>query len=431
MTRRLVVCLDGTWNSSFSEHMRKDPRGDHKVLRPTNTLKTCRAVKPFAGDAAKTMQICYYDVGVGALAEYPGTANKLLHTVDRLLGGAFAAGFEGNVEDALHFLTVNFDEGDEVYIFGFSRGAAEARAVTSFLDWNGGLPPKNDAYFLPILFRAYVDGKSQTSRDQAVAKINDDLKNHGHPPLETSRFRHIPVRYLGVWETVLAIGSRLRDTGAENDAERHAFFTGNAPATCVAHARQALGVDEHRWDFRPEVWKSCRREQTMEQRWFVGVHSNIGGGYGRDGLANIALRWILSGAKDEDLDLDWDFLEHFEGHSNGALYNSSTAGYQVLDGLRRRDGHRVIPADAELDQSIFDRMTKRVDELDKTDDNAIFEIYRPRNVIEFLAKKSEAELHEYLTNIGVTQLPDDVKEQVTRLRDNQLLPRSTSALSPS
>ncbi len=425
MTRRLVVCLDGTWNSSFSEHMRKDSHGEHQVLKPTNTLKTCRAVKPFAAD--DVAQICYYDIGVGALAEYAGTANKLLYHFDRILGGAWAAGFEGNVEDALHFLAINFEPLDEVFVFGFSRGAAEARAVTEFLDWNGGLPPKDDAYFLPLLFRAYVDGKGKTLRDDAIANINDDLKRHKHPLLDAGKFRKVGVKYLGVWETVLAIGSRLRATGATTAVDGRGFFTGKTPAKCVTRARQALGVDEHRWDFRPEVWQGCLAEQKMEQRWFVGVHSNIGGGYGRDGLANIALQWMLLGAKDEGLDLNDDFLKHFEPHPDGSLYNSSTVGYRILDRLRQRDGHRPIPDDAELDKSIFERMALPPDKFDKADSHAIVELYRPRNVIEFLARKAEPEMQAYLARIEAPPLPADVRNTIAKQRKNQRLPPAAEA----
>jgi uncharacterized protein (DUF2235 family) len=70
----------------------------------------------------------YYDIGVGSLAQYPGTANRLLYLADKALGGAWGAGFEGNIEDALNFLVLNHREGDEVFIFGFSRGAATALA---------------------------------------------------------------------------------------------------------------------------------------------------------------------------------------------------------------------------------------------------------------------------------------------------------------
>ncbi len=425
-SRRLVVCLDGTWNSSFSEHMRHNEQGAHTVLKPTNTLKTCRAVLP--SDSEGRMQICYYDIGVGALAEYPGTANKLLYQFDRLLGGAWAAGFEGNVEDALHFLAVNFQPDDEVFVFGFSRGAAEARAVTQFLEWNGGLPQKKDAYYLPILFRAYVAGQGRDNKDATLEGINQQRASDRLDPVNARDFQPVGVKYLGVWETVLALGSRLRATGASTTVEDRGFFTGNAPAKCVARARQALGVDEHRWDFRPEIWRGCLPAQTMEQRWFAGVHSNIGGGYGRDGLANIALGWILKGAEEEGLALNHNFLQPFLGVKRpyGSLYNSSTLGYRILDGARQCDGHRSLlglpsTANAQLDPTVIERMTLDEDNLRRgADEQAITTVYRPRNVIEFLAAKPEPELQAYLGEIGAPPLPDDVKNTIAALRSKSM-----------
>jgi uncharacterized protein (DUF2235 family) len=432
-SRRLVVCLDGTWNSSFSEHMRHTEHGDHTVLKPTNTLKTCRAVLPFGDDGR--MQICYYDIGVGALAEYPGTANKVLHTVDRLLGGAWAAGFEGNVEDALHFLAVNFEPDDEVFVFGFSRGAAEARAVTQFLAWNGGLPQKKDAYYLPILFRAYVAGHGRDNKDATLEKINQQRVSDKLDPLRSEDFRPVGVKYLGVWETVLAIGSRLRATGASTAGDDRGFFTGDTPAKCVARARQALGVDEHRWDFRPEIWKSCLPTQRMEQRWFAGVHSNIGGGYGRDGLANIALGWILKGAEEEGLALDHPFLTPFLGVKRpyGSLYDSFTLGYKVLDGVRGHDGHRPLiglpaTANAELDATVIERMAIDESNLRRgADEEATTTLYRPQNVLDFLAAMPEPELEAYLARIEAPPLPEDVKRTIATLRSGRTGTRSMDA----
>src|SRR5258706_10146196 len=81
--KRVVLCLDGTWNSGYEQRQRRD---GHTVLKPTNPLKLCRAVFPFDGTTGR-MQIVYYDLGVGALAEYPGTSNRLLRITDRMLGG--------------------------------------------------------------------------------------------------------------------------------------------------------------------------------------------------------------------------------------------------------------------------------------------------------------------------------------------------------
>ena len=169
--KRIVLCLDGTWNNPFDEEQRDD---GSTVLRPSNTLKLARAVRPRAADGRD--QLVYYDIGVGSLADYPGIANRLLHRADRILGGESAAGFEGNVEDALSFLAMNFEPGDEVFIFGFSRGAATARAITRFLQWSGGVPEKIDVYFLPRLFRAYVVGRGEPAKLGAeIDAINKEL----------------------------------------------------------------------------------------------------------------------------------------------------------------------------------------------------------------------------------------------------------------
>jgi uncharacterized protein (DUF2235 family) len=424
--RRLVVCLDGTWNSSFSEKKRrdKDERGERTILKPTNTLKTCRAVRPRAADGR--MQICYYDIGVGALADYPGAANRLLYTFDRLLGGVWGAGYEGNVEDALHFLAVNYEKGnenrdpDEIFIFGFSRGAAEARAVTQFLDWSGGLPEKDDAYYLPILFRAYVKGHGDTNERVKAFDVINANRAKEHPPRGPLNLQPVRVRYLGVWDTVLALGSRFKKETYSITGGHRSFYTGATPAACVNRARQALAVDEHRYDFRPEVWEGCLPNQKMEQRWFCGVHSNVGGGYGRDALANLTLRWILEGAHEEKLDLKDDYLAYFfdDGRcgSFGSLYNSSTLGFRIGDAIRRADGRRKLVGlpegtKAEIDPSVFERMNRSETDLrNGADAGAITTPYRPENVIEFLA--AHPNWRNYLRDMGAPMVPADVEARL-------------------
>jgi len=101
--RRLVLCLDGTWNSTYT---RKQRDAAHYVIKPSNVLKLARAILP-RSPADQRDQIVYYDIGVGSLATYPGLANMLLRLSDKFLGGGRGAGFEGNVEDALGFITLN------------------------------------------------------------------------------------------------------------------------------------------------------------------------------------------------------------------------------------------------------------------------------------------------------------------------------------
>ena len=413
--RRIALCLDGTWNSAYNEQKRRD---GHAVLKPTNVLKVCRGVVPFADDG--TMQISYYALGVGSLAEYPGAANRLLYLSDRTLGGAWGAGFEGNVEDALHFLAINYEVGDELFIFGFSRGAATARAVTQFLDWNHGLPEKGDAYYLPRLFRAYVISHGAAGeQERMLAEINADRANEHPPRAPLKAFRPTPVKYLGLWDTVMALGSRFEATAASTAAGARSFYAGNEPARCVAHARQALAVDEHRFDFRPEVWVGAGQGQTMEQRWFAGVHSNVGGGYVNDGVANVAFRWILEGATAQGLEIDPDYVKHFRPYVQDSLYESASLLYRALDFIRFRSGRGKRRLDAyapaanlALDPSVIRRMQAKT--VLGSDDQPTAP-YRPENVMVFLA--GQPDLDAYLKAIGVTEpLPDDVVRRIGELK---------------
>ncbi|HYR28977.1 MAG TPA: DUF2235 domain-containing protein [Thermoanaerobaculia bacterium] len=397
--KRIVLCLDGTWNSPYDEQMYEDGK---TVLKPSNVLKLARAVLP--RDAGGREQLVYYDLGVGSLAKYPGLANRLLARADKMLGGMFAAGFEGNVEDALGFLAMNYLEGDEVLIFGFSRGAATARAITRFIQWCGGLPVKADAYYLALLFREYVVTCGESK-----------------PTITKAKIVPVPVAYLGVWDTVAAVGSLVQMLRGDSNNPKRSFHVGPSPVPCVKSARQALAVDERRVDFPPEIWK-CPSDQSqeMEQRWFAGVHSNVGGSYLRDGLANITLRWIIAGAP--GLQLDTEFLAPYGENPEGTQYESRTRKYRVLEAIRgvRGKGVRNLtghPASANLDlhPTVIDR--KRMPEVwfNPTMKKEIRQPYRPDNVLRYLATISD--LPAYLARIGSPgALPNDVMTRIDELR---------------
>lgn len=418
--RRIVLCLDGTWNSTYVRRQRSD---EHYVLKPSNVLKIARAVAPCdpAGGAA---QIVYYDVGVGSLATYPGTANALLRMSDRLLGGARGAGFEGNVEDALGFLALNHEPGDRVFVFGFSRGAATAQALTRFLDWAGGLPAKHDAYYLPALFRTYVETRGQTPCADVVAQITAERALELPPRVPLAPFVPVAIELLGVWDTVIAMGSRSRIPGRPGE---RSFHVGPRPARCVAHACQALAIDERRTEFRPEIWQDHHPGQRLEQRWFAGVHSNVGGGYVDDGLANLALQWMRERAEGHGLALDPDFLDFYDGYAQDRLYRSDSLMYRLWDALpgRRGRGARELtgrPASASLtlDPSVIWRLRTDPAATQGHDPPrlchpAMGEAYRPPNVLRFLA--AQPDLDAYLRELGAkTPLPDDLLAAIARQR---------------
>jgi len=419
--RRLVLCLDGTSNNDFNKQRREE--GRQEVLKPTNVLKTCRAVTPWDEGTGRE-QIAYYDIGVGSLTQYPGVANHLLYNFDRILGGAWGAGFEGNVERALTFIVLNHEPGDEVFIFGFSRGAATSRAVTRFIDWAGGLPRKEDAYYLPFLFQDFIRYRGNRPVDASVEELNaQSVKGKS----ELGPLVPITVQYLGVWDTVMALGSRFKATAGSTTEVSKSFYLDKQPARCVKHARQAIAVDEMRYDFRPEIWSAAREDQSLEQRWFAGVHSNVGGGYADDGLANIAFRWILGGAEAQGLIVDPGYVKFFKPYSQDKMYSSDSLLYRILDRLRRSGrGKRELlgrPATANLtlDPSVIHRI--RADPKATRPDGKpqypqMERPYRPQNVLAFLA--CQPDLAGYLRGIGVSEdrleLPADVMQQLAKLR---------------
>jgi len=398
---RIVICLDGTWQNPYKMRQRDD---GGKVLKPTNVLKLSRAVLPRSpGD--RRPQITYYDAGIGALVKYPGRANRFLSLADRLLGGVWGAGFEANIEEAFRFLAHNHEPGDEVFVFGFSRGAAQARALTHFLSWLGGVPEKGDVYFGPLFFLHWVKTRG-TGRPDEVTTVDGRRPDHPMDPVD--------IKLLGVWDTVMALGSRLH-TARGTSKNRWSFYVQPRPADCVRHARQALAVDENRFDFQPEIWSSCADDQTLIQHWFAGSHSNVGGGYVEDGLANIPFRWIVAEAESLGLAVDHSYVKHFNPHPQGRFYPSGSVATKTLEWARLRfnGGSRSMighssEASLNLDRSVIHRMRANPAEHPQLD------LYRPKQVIEYLRKIDD--LDAFLTGIGIDPaehpLPDDVLNAV-------------------
>lgn len=397
-SKRLVLCLEGTWNNAYKMRERDD---GSKVIKPANPLKLARSVLSW-DDAQKIQQITYYDTGVGALGTYPGLSNRIIGFVDSKLGGGWGAGFEANVEQAATFLVHNYSPGDPVFIFGFSRGAAQARGLTRFLDWMGGIPAKGDAYFVPLFYQHYI--RTSGTGDPADAKTST-----GRGPDEP--MVPVTVEMLGVWDTVMALGSRFRAKRGTSVLSR-SFHVGDKPAKCVKHARHALAVDERRYDFRPEIWLSCHENQTLEQRWFPGVHSNVGGGYVRDGLANIGFHWLLNEANRFGLATDDEFASFYRCYPQACLYDSWTIFYRILDFVRfrYRRGIRKLTkykqeANLVLDKSVIKRIQSNADEHNQ------LQTYRPENVLEFLSTH-KGDLANYLRSIGMDETELDLPQDV-------------------
>ena len=340
--KRIILCADGTWN----EAERKDERTGRP--QPTNVLKVARAILPRS--MAGVDQVLYYHVGVG-------TAGGL----DKFTGGAFGRGIELNVRALYRFLVYNYEPGDELYFFGFSRGAFTVRTLAGFMH-KVGLLQKDDEYYTGEIYGLYESSASIDSAEWRHAFRN--VRNTRPSP---------PIRFLGVWDTVGALGSPgiLGQLFNRNKYKYHDIEL-NAS---IQHARHALAIDEQRKPFLPSIWnKPPGWGGTLEQVWFPGVHSNVGGSYSPDGLANEALNWMVEKAEALGLEFDRSFLRHYRPCFNSVLNDSMTTMYRAMGPITRAIAAQPA-GDEAIHQSALDRLNLAVCE------------YQPQNLLNCLKGK--------------------------------------------
>jgi uncharacterized protein (DUF2235 family) len=265
--KRIVVCCDGTWNRPDEES-------------PTNVAKMALAVAERDGDVP---QLVLYHRGVG-------TGRS-----DRVSGGAFGWGLSRNVRDCYRFVIANYEPGDQLFFFGFSRGAYTARSTVGLIRNAGILRPE---YF------DRVDDAYDLYRDRDPSRRPSGIE----AMLFRRSFSHdeIEVRFVGVWDTVGALGIPWLP---KQVARRLWGFHDTELSSKVKLAYHALAIDEKRRPFVPSLWYR-KPEDTgiLEQRWFAGVHCDIGGGYFQCSLADITLCWMAGRARAAGLVLKDDHL---------------------------------------------------------------------------------------------------------------------------
>jgi len=398
--KRFVVCLDGTWNNASKENERTD---GSKVFRPTNVLKMARATEKF--DAKGNLQITYYDAGVGAMNRAPNLRTKMVRFVDNKLGGGWGAGFEVNIEEAYTFLANNYDHGDEIFIFGFSRGASQARSLCTLIEWAGGFPSKNDVYYLPTIFTEFLEAQGKGDATALIDEINERKSARNDAPLDP--FLKPNMAFLGVWDTVLALGSRFQARKGSCSV-KYQFHTPASPPASVKTIRHGLAIDEARHDFQPEIFSGSGTCEDFEQRWFAGVHSNVGGGLMNDSLANCSLRWMCDQAAARGLALNADYLKFFRRYGAGKA-SGKTTGYKIIDTLMQpfRGFHGIrqlvgVPGST-LDKTVLDRLNA-----DPADHKDLDTPYRPDNLLAYLAANPDYD----------SMLKPDLLETVTQLRNH-------------
>lgn len=320
--KRLVICADGTWN------VRDQTDKSTGKRRPTNVTKVARAVRP--RDPGGVDQIVFYHDGLG-------TGGPL----DRVTGGAFGTGIEENIRVLYRFLVYNWEPGDEIFLFGFSRGAFTVRTLAGFM-FAVGLVEKDDDYYVPEIYGCYEASKRPGTPEWTHAFHN--VQNPRPCP---------PIKFTGVWDTVGALGAPGLLGWFLNSGKYKYHQVGINAA--MQNAYHALAIDERRKPFAPTMWqKPAGWTGTLEQAWFAGVHTNVGGGCTPDGLANEALQWMVEKAEGLGLAFDSTYLGHYLPCFNSKMQDSMTAKYKVLGEYARPIGNYAAHGER-LHQSVIDR----------------------------------------------------------------------------
>lgn len=278
MSRNLVIACDGTNNQFGAEN--------------TNVVRLLQCL-----DRSVERQIIYYDPGVGTLPE-PGWVTWAGKNLSKIAGLAFGAGLRWKVSQACRFLMDYWAPGDRVFLYGFSRGAYTARVLAGFLH-TFGLLPAGDQCLLPYALRLYSASRKKLNLiradHQEFWKLCDGFRETFAREIPDSNDRRFPIHFLGAWDTVASVGWVW-------EPARFPFTAKNPSVSVVRHA---VSIDERRWFFRQNLFLPVPG-QNLEERWFPGVHCDVGGGYPikEGGLWQGAFRWMLEQSRAHGLCLD-------------------------------------------------------------------------------------------------------------------------------
>ncbi|MBL8901629.1 MAG: DUF2235 domain-containing protein, partial [Planctomycetes bacterium] len=283
--RKLILLLDGTKNELGRE-----------------TTNIARLARVLAREDAS--QLVYYDPGVGTLPDARFWTNLGRHA-SQIIGYAFGAGLFDKVTRAYDFLMRHWEPGDQVYLFGFSRGAYTARAVCAVLQMFGLLRDGHQN-LLPYVMRRFRTASKEIRRAADKTKTfwsyTDEIRNSFARPCEGSRDRRFPVHFLGLFDTVSSVGWFWDPVKLP--------YTASLPN--AATIRHAIAIDERRAFFRQHSVKLERgSRQDLQQLWFRGVHSDIGGGYDeqRGALWRVAFDWMVEETRRAGLRFDEPALQ--------------------------------------------------------------------------------------------------------------------------
>ena len=343
MKKRIVICADGTWNR---------PEKDLSKDQPTNVLRLARAIKPV--DSQKIPQQVFYDWGIGSY-------------YDPIIGGATGKGINKNIMDDYRYIVQNYSPGDELFFFGFSRGAYTVRSLCGLI-YNCGILKRPDARLIETAFDHYKNPKPDY-KPKGSASVSF-RKQYSHPRCKIS--------FVGVWDTVGALGIPFSFLGLLDKKDE---FYDTKMGPIIQTARHALAIDELRSDFEPTIWQ-VRPGIDLQQVWFAGSHSDVGGSYLPDKsgelLSDIPLQWMMKEASSFGLSIETHLRSSLKPSPAATLHNSRKFIYRSKKPYYRPLAHGQ--GDVLIHRSVKQRY----------EDTALK--YRPKNLQTYLDKSGWPQL---------------------------------------
>ncbi|MDJ0581375.1 DUF2235 domain-containing protein [Crocosphaera sp.] len=332
--KRLIVCCDGTWQDLESSY-------------PSNVVKLTQGIKQTADDG--TEQIVFYDAGIGTETQ-------------KLSGGAAGVGIDRNIQDGYRFLCLNYVPGDEIYMFGFSRGAYTVRSLAGMIHCSGlaNRPNVTDA---AEAYELYRNRDINPADNQAV----EYRKIHGD---------RVPITLIGCFDTVGSLGIPVLPLFKMFKpwlSRRYAFYDTTLNRD-VQNAIHAVAIDEIREVFDVTLMSTNihAKNQRLLQKWFPGNHGCVGGGTETTrGLSDAALKWMIDSIGDLGLGLEFNVDAIPTGIQTSCQCSfDNNPGFFKLAGIKLRE---VGDSLDDLHESTINRVKDIGD-------------YRPKNIEKFIDK---------------------------------------------
>ncbi|MEI8114372.1 MAG: DUF2235 domain-containing protein [Bacteroidia bacterium] len=342
--KRIAIFCDGTWNTP-------DKTEDGKLCQ-TNVVKMANALLPASNDGK--LQLLYYDTGIGSEG----------NMFQRIFDGATGYGISENILQAYRFIIQNYEPDDELFLFGFSRGAFTVRSLSGLIRNSGILKIQH----LDQIQKAYNIYRSR-KLDLQPRAVEATLFRKTFAVEETTK-----IKFIGVWDTVGALGNPLVLNGFFTKRNQ---FHDTELSSKIGHAFHALAIDENRKNFEATLWhqQEGSKGQVLEQVWFAGIHSDVGGGYPEKetGLSDIALKWMHEKAESCHL----NFGNLLLNPNPLASMHQSYTGYYKLKAKFYRPIRHIFPDKGITNETLHSSVVERY----KNNAN-----YRPKNLEEYFKR---------------------------------------------